>query len=262
MTKSKPNLPWLTKSIKRQMRKRDSLHSLAKRKKNITTKAAYRKQRNKVVTLLRSSHTNYLCNEIGESLSSNPKRFWSYIKQCKSENMEIPTLRSNGVLYISNKDKAQALNSQFESVFTEDNGLKPDCGISPYPAIPPLSIDLTGVKKQLTGLKASKASGPDNLPPRILSALADELAPVLTFIFQQSYDTNRLPDDWSTALVTPVHKKAEKTNPANYRPISLTCICCKVMEHIVLSHINKHLSSNEYIQTNTGLEKNYLVKHN
>ena len=110
LTKSKYNLPWLTKSIKRQMRKRDRLHSLVKHINNATMKAAYRKQRNKVVALLRSSHTNYLCNEIGESLASNPKRFWSYIKQCRSENVEIPTLRSYGVLHNSNKDKAQALH--------------------------------------------------------------------------------------------------------------------------------------------------------
>ena len=69
LTKSKYNLPWLTKSIKRQMRKRDRLHSLVKHINNATMKAAYRKQRNKVVALLRSSHTNYLCNEIGESAS-------------------------------------------------------------------------------------------------------------------------------------------------------------------------------------------------
>ncbi|EDO31462.1 predicted protein, partial [Nematostella vectensis] len=62
-------------------------------------------------------------------------------------------------------------------------------------------------------------------------------------IFQQSYDKGTLPLDWSTAKVVPVHKKDNRDNPGNYRPISLTCLSCKVMEHIVLSHLNKHLSA-------------------
>ena len=36
----------------------------------------------------------------------------------------------------------------------------------------------------------------------------------------------------------------DKSDPSNYRPIFLSCICCKIMEHIVLSHTAKHLSTN------------------
>ena len=67
---------------------------------------------------------------------------------------------------------------------------------------------------------------------------------MLTFIFQQSFNLGSLPCDWSKAMVVPVHKKFNKDNPENYRPISLTCLVCKLMEHIVLSHLNKHLSTN------------------
>ena len=51
-----------------------------------------------------------------------------------------------------------------------------------------------------------------------------------------------VPDDWRQANVAPVFKKGEKYDPANYRPVSLTCICCKTLEHIIVSDINKHLS--------------------
>lgn len=64
-------------------------------------------------------------------------------------------------------------------------------------------------------------------------------------MFQQSYDT--IPTDWSNALVTAIFKKGNKSDPANYRPISLTCICCKIMEHIILSHMAKHLSLNNIL---------------
>ena len=139
MTKTKSNLPWMTRSIKRQMSKRDKLHSLARHSPQIhqlkLIKAAYRKQRNKVVSLLRSPHVVYLCKEIGESLETNPKRFWSYVKHYKSESGDIPTLQLDSNLYISCKEKAQTLNDQFESGFIRDNGALPDIGSLDCPGI-------------------------------------------------------------------------------------------------------------------------------
>ena len=66
----------------------------------------------------------------------------------------------------------------------------------------------------------------------------------LAFIFKQSYNYSVVPSDLSKALVTVVFKKDNKSDPSNYPPILLSCICCKIMEHIVLSHTFKHLSTN------------------
>ena len=107
--------------------------------------------------------------------------------------------------------------------------------------MPPLDIGTNGIIKQLKNLNENKATGPDELPYRVLKETAEQIAPIITHIFQQSYNTSKLPNDWLQALVTPIHKKSLKSNPANYRPISLTCILCKVMEHIIVSNIWKHL---------------------
>ena len=61
-------------------------------------------------------------------------------------------------------------------------------------------------------------------------------------IFEKSLETGQLPKDWTTARVCPLFKKGDKCDPANYRPISLTCILCKVMEHIVASNLARHLN--------------------
>ena len=76
------------------------------------------------------------------------------------------------------------------------------------------------------------------------------LAPMLHFIFRQSYSSGTLPQDWRKALVTAIYKKGTKSSPENYRPVSLTCISCKILEHIVLSHVSTHLSSNNIITDN------------
>ena len=50
-----------------------------------------------------------------------------------------------------------------------------------------------------------------------------------------------MPDVWSAAWITPVFKKGAKFEAANYRPVSLTCVPCKLMEHIVVSHMRSHI---------------------
>ena len=95
--------------------------------------------------------------------------------------------------------------------------------------------------------ESNKICRPDELPSRLLRTVAQELAPALTFLFNQSYTTGIVHMQWKRALVTGVFKKGAKLDPANYRPILLTCLCCKVMEHIVLSQLAKHLSANNIL---------------
>ena len=64
---------------------------------------------------------------------------------------------------------------------------------------------------------------------------------MLTHIFQQSLDSGVVPTQWKHAYVSPVFKKGSKTDPKNYRPISLTSVVCKSMENIIVSQIMKHL---------------------
>ena len=114
-------------------------------------------------------------------------------------------------------------------------------GQSPYSSIPHLNIGVEGVAKQLQNLNPNKASGPDQMSPRLLKTVATEIAPALAFLFQQPFDTTTTPTQWKQALVSAIYKSGSKADPSNYRPISLTCLCCKIMEHIVLSHMAKHL---------------------
>ena len=101
---------------------------------------------------------------------------------------------------------------------------------------------MVGVLKMLRILNVKKAGGHDYLSCRILKELSEELAPIYADIFQCSLDTGMLPSVWKTANVVPVYKKGSVSAAANYRPISLTCIPCKIMEHILCSHIRSQLN--------------------
>ena len=148
-----------------------------------------------------------------------------------TENLGIPSLKVNDIVKTTDSDKANALNDYFKSVFTNEQHTTPTKGPSPFPSIQSLEIGLNGIIKQLKALNPNKASGPDEIPAKVLKETANGIAPIIHHIFQQSYTSGQPPEAWKTALVTAIYKKGNKSDPANYRPISLTCILCKVMEH-------------------------------
>ena len=108
-------------------------------------------------------------------------------------------------------------------------------------------VSAVGVTKLLKGLNPSKALGPDELHPRIVKELASELGPVFAHLFQQSIDTGEFPKEWSLANICPLFKKGDRSLACNYRPVSLTCIPCKLLEHIVCSNIMAHLDEHKLL---------------
>lgn len=113
--------------------------------------------------------------------------------------------------------------------------------------MPDILVTNSGVVKLLCLLDTRKSVGPDNISPHVLKEASHEIAPVLTFIFNQSLSSGIVPEDWRTANIFALHKKGPKDLAENYRPISLTSICCKTLEHIVYSGISKFLEDNKIL---------------
>ena len=202
-------------------------------------------RRNKVAKIVQKAHYNYINHTIGDRLTEQPKSFFSYVTLMRTENIGIPTHRTQTKLCTTDKEKTDTLNVPFLSVYTHERNVNvSDKGQSPFPDIPDLNISTAGVEKQLLSLNPTKACRHDKLPPRLLRTVAQELTPALTSLFNQSYTTGIVPMQWKQVLVTGVFKKVSRSDPTNYRPISLTCLCCNVMEHIILSYIAKYLSVN------------------
>jgi len=57
----------------------------------------------------------------------------------------------------------------------------------------------------------------------------------------------KVPDDWKRANVTPIFKKGSKADPGNYRPVSLTSVCCKMLESLIKDEMMSHLEKNNLI---------------
>lgn len=136
---------------------------------------------------------------------------------------------------------AEVFNQYFQSVFSMSDPLNGavwengDCGV--------IRIPLEGVTELLLQLDQKKSTGPDDISSAFLRRYATLLARFLVVIFQKSVSSGAIPDDWRIARVTPVFKKGNRLNFCNYRPISLTCHCCKLLEHIIAKYLNNFLQS-------------------
>ncbi|GAB0209695.1 mitochondrial enolase superfamily member 1 [Grus japonensis] len=105
------------------------------------------------------------------------------------------------------------------------------------------------VRDHLGNLNIHKSMGPDGMHPQVLRELADVIAKPLSIIFERSWRTGEVPEDWRKANVTPVFKKGKKEDLGNYGPVSLTSIPGKMMEQLILGIINKHVEEKKVIRS-------------
>ena len=275
--KGKPSLPWISREIKQQITKRNRFYKAYRKTGNSQLREKYVSLRHAIKKSIKDRHEAYLEGLLGMDRQENQatgqtdsKKLFQYLKNSRTDQQGIPPLKQNDNLHIETKDKADILNQQFQSVFTplaplslkqlslmKVQDLVDDKVISPHavpedqrnstPIMPSIKIsDMSeaGIVNLLKNLKPKKAAGPDRIKPVVLQELREELAPILQVLFERSLQSGAVPLIWNSANVSPIFKKGEKSTAANYRPISLTCILCKVMEHIIASNVVKHLDSN------------------
>ena len=252
----KNHKPWITPHIRTLHRRLSRLLKRTRQTNDPSIRQRYLKTKANVQRIRRQSYWHYINNiidppdEEGEQRGpSNQKRFWHYIKSLRRDNCGVSPLRDHeGKLNSAPLDKANILNHQYESVFTkEDPSSIPSLAGEPYPDMADIEISEEGVKKLLKNLNPHKATGPDGLPAKILKECANEIAPFLTKIFRKAFEEGNVPEDWKKASVTAVFKKGDRHNAANYRPVSLTSLCCKIQEHILTSNIRRHLAKHNIL---------------
>ncbi|CAM5111572.1 unnamed protein product [Natator depressus] len=110
------------------------------------------------------------------------------------------------------------------------------------------SVEKEVVRDYLEKLDVHKSMGPDALHPRVLKELANVIAEPLAIIFENSWRSGEVPDDWKKANVVPIFKKGKKEDPGNCRPVSLTSVPGKIMEQVLKESILKHLEERKGIR--------------
>ena len=175
------------------------------------------------------------------------RQLYAYIKQRTKARPSIGPLKDkDGNTVSGNKEMAGILNDFFSSVFTRENKEQIPGSKSMHfnKELSGVQVTVKKVKEKIGRLRRGVAAGPDNIGPTLLQELVNEVASPLASIMRKTLE-GIIPADWRTC---PIFKKGAKSSPGNYRPVSLTSVCCKMMESIIKDDIVRHLERNRLIK--------------
>ena len=252
--------PWINRRLQRMLRRKRQLFSKQKTSGKQQDIEAYKDIKRKAQKEMRQSYWRHVEDivtpEAGASndvRSKCSKRFWGLVKHSGNDSVGIPGLADEqGVIHEDASAKAEILNRKFVSVFSprvQTATSQPAADRTSHPEMPEIEFHTAGISKLLCELDPYKACGPDQIKPVVLRTLHLQIAPILQVIFERSYETGIVPEEWRSAYITPIYKKGARSDPGNYRPVSLTCVASKVMEHVVVSSLMRHLDRHNILHT-------------
>lgn len=192
--------------------------------------------------------------------SGNSGRFYKYVNKKLSRPSGVGSLLDKDCKLLSdNLAKANLLNNYFASVCTVDDGTLPefDNRVSENVFIDTVCFKPEIVFRCIRMLKPKSSAGPDGIPTRVLKKLASSISLPLSELFTSFMSVCKVPSEWKTAIVTPLFKKGQPSQCSNYRPISLTCCVCKLMERIIVLELSNYLRVNNLI---TDEQHGFLTK--
>src|SRR6218665_1626889 len=168
-------------------------------------------------------------------------------KQARERERVGPLKNDLGEIITEEEEMAGMLNIYFGSVLTDE-----DVENIPEPIklfeggydqmVTELHITEEMVVESLGNLREDKTPGIDEMHPKFLKEVRHEVGAILSNMDNESIR------DWRDAIVTPLFKKGNRSETGNYRPISLTCIVCKVLESMVKRVIVENLEDNKLIK--------------
>jgi len=211
--------------------------------------AMYKQLRNEVNRAIRKEEDQKR-KRILAGFKNNPKRFHGYMHSKQTVKDNVMTLRKyDGELTRTDQETADLLAAYFKEVYTVKYVItlpvviEKDLGRQDSD----LNFDEIAVMEKLLKLNSDKSPGSDGIHSQLLKECATVLAEPLSLLFQRSFDTGTLPADWKTANIVPIFKKGDRTDRANYRPVSLTSVPCKIIESIIKDKLMRFLESNDLL---------------
>ena len=249
VTSKRFNQPWFNQECRRAVRMKIRRYRVYKRHKLKGDWIKFQEAAKQCRKVCNATKTNFITT----SIDGNKKKLFKFIKSKRRDISGVsPLLDKQGVVQTSDERISELMNEHYCSVFSNDDGKTPAIKDPQGKEIGNLVFTRNGVIKLLTCLDPAKASGPDNIPTRFLKICANEIADALTLLYNACLKQGKVPDDWKHASISPIFKGGNKSrsSPESYRPVSLTSVPCKVMEHVLHSHIMHHLEEFSTITDN------------
>ena len=240
---------WMTQEVLNVVKEKHKAYKKYRRLRTNESKDDYNRTKQMAIYVTKKARTEFE-TRIANNIKENPKEFYSYVNNKTTVRSEIAVLKNrDGELAILPHEKAEMLNTFFASVFTkEDTANIPESEPKVLQSmLSTIIVTEQMVRDRLKEQKPGKSAGPDGIHSRVVVETQEQLVGPLTIIFNKSLSEGVVPDSWKEAEVVPIFKKGKRDDPGNYRPVSLTSVCGKIMEKIVRKEIVDHLERNEVI---------------
>ncbi len=253
---------WMNRNTLRLIRKKRKLWDFYKNSGALDDFLLHKEYVDKVKKEVKKAKTDF---EKALLSKVNKKKFFSYMRSKTKSKDKITTLKnSDGDLVESDIDKCEILNQYFNSVFTKvapDDNLKPDELVSP--SLTSVFFHHSVVSEAVFKMKKNSAPGPDGQLPKIISMFSNQIGIPLSIIFNKSMESGDVPQDFKDSNIIPLFKKGKRTDPSNYRPISLTSVIGKLFERLIKNEIVPYLEdSNLLAQSQHGFRSNHSTVTN
>jgi len=167
---------------------------------------------------------------LARDVKGNKKNFYRYVNDEKNTSEKVsPLWKEMGDLVTRDMEKAEVLNEFFASVFSykcsSHTAQVADGRDRDWENEEPPTVGEDQVQDHLRNLKVRKSMGPDEVRPRVLRELADEVAKPLSIIYENSCMSREVPTDWKSGNITPLLKRQKrKTWGATGQSVSPLCL--------------------------------------
>uniref|UniRef100_A0A803K3Y4 Reverse transcriptase domain-containing protein n=1 Tax=Xenopus tropicalis TaxID=8364 RepID=A0A803K3Y4_XENTR len=177
---------------------------------------------------------------IAAEAKTNPKKF-KYINSKKMQVEGVAPFSYSNNMVTADAEKADVLNQFFSSVYTVE---EPECQVPPNSCTVASAPTMQWLTQDMVQYKCEQGTWADGIHPRVLRELGSDLQWPLFLIFSDSFSSGVVPRDWKKANIIPIFKKGVRSQPGNYRPVSLTSVVGKLFEGYLRDHIQNYVPEN------------------
>jgi hypothetical protein len=162
--------------------------------------------------------------------------FYKYVKRRKGNRENIRAIKDhNSKLITDPLEKIDCLNSYYASLFSCKSN-NPE--VPPAQPGKPFTININITRKRLSSIGRKKFVEPDGIPGEILKSGGEAMIPYIARLLDVTVN-NTIPGDWKNAVVVSIYKGEDRSVVGNYRPVSLTSVVCKQMEHVIAGYLRQ-----------------------
>lgn len=260
----KPQAVWLTDKLKKLIRLKNKCYKKTYHNSSPCTQDQvkhYHRFKNFVTNEIRRTKRNFFVTQ----LTTDSRSFYKCLRNLRGKNScqePVKELHIDGRTLLEPHCIVDAINDYFLNISSHPQTkpaahTKSDTRTSmPRFQFSPVSSD--HIISVLSSLKPTKRGGRSEIPTYIYQYLSGALALPLANIFNQSLIKTEFPECYKIALVTPIYKKGDRTDPSNYRPISSLPILSKVFEKILHQQLIDHLENQNLLNSRQfGFRKNH-----